>query len=135
MQAAEALEGYRSTWEHKPSLRIVYDDMYDRIVTTCRSGPTIEIGGGIGNFKEKLRDAITTDIQFAPWLDCIADAQQLPFATASASNIVMVDVLHHSEFPINFFREAARILHDGGRVLMVEPAITWGQHTLLHAVA
>ncbi len=38
----------------------------------------------------------------------------------------MVDVLHHLEFPIMFFREAARVLRPGGRVLMVEPAITWG---------
>jgi hypothetical protein len=38
----------------------------------------------------------------------------------------MVDVLHHLEFPVAFFREAARVLHPRGRVLMVEPAITWG---------
>jgi SAM-dependent methyltransferase len=38
----------------------------------------------------------------------------------------MVDVLHHLEFPLVFFREAARVLRPGGRVLMVEPAITWG---------
>jgi 2-polyprenyl-3-methyl-5-hydroxy-6-metoxy-1,4-benzoquinol methylase len=37
-----------------------------------------------------------------------------------------VDVLHHLEFPVVFFREAARVLRPGGRVLMVEPAITWG---------
>jgi len=35
-------------------------------------------------------------------------------------------VLHHLEFPLVFFREAARVLRPGGRVLMVEPAITWG---------
>jgi SAM-dependent methyltransferase len=55
-----------------------------------------------------------------------ADAQRLPFADACAANIVMVDVLHHLEFPVVFFREAVRVLRPGGRVLMVEPAITWG---------
>src|SRR5207302_2527600 len=67
-----------------------------------------------------------TDIQPAAWLDCVADAQRLPFAPESAANIVMVDVLHHLEFPLVFFREAARVLRPGGRVVMVEPAITWG---------
>jgi hypothetical protein len=43
--AAEALKHYRSTWERKPSLRIVYNDLYDRIIAACRSGRTIEIGG------------------------------------------------------------------------------------------
>jgi SAM-dependent methyltransferase len=69
---------------------------------------------------------VATDVQSAPWLDCVADAQRLPFVDGCAANIVMVDVLHHLEFPVVFFREAARVLRPGGRVLMVEPAITWG---------
>ena len=57
---------------------------------------------------------VATDIQFAPWLDCVADAQRLPLADATAANIVMIDVLHHLEFPVVFFREAARVLRPGG---------------------
>jgi SAM-dependent methyltransferase len=38
----------------------------------------------------------------------------------------MVDVLHHIEYPLTFFREAARVLQPSGRVLMIEPAFTWG---------
>ena len=124
--SSHPLEGYREIWNHKPALRVVYNDFYDRVATACRPGLTIEIGGGIGNLKERLNDVVATDIQPASWLDCVADAQRLPFATGSADNIVMVDVLHHLEFPIMFFREAARVLRAGGRVLMVEPAITWG---------
>jgi SAM-dependent methyltransferase len=122
-------------WERKRVLRLVYDDFYDRIAAACRPGLTLEIGGGIGNLKRRLADVISTDIQSGPWLDCVADAQRLPFADASAANIVMVDVLHHLEFPAAFFREAARVLRPGGRALMVEPAITWGStlfYRLLH---
>ncbi len=132
---SDALRDYLSVWQRKPVLRTVYDDFYQRIVAECRPGPTIEIGGGIGNLKQRLPGVITTDIQFAPWLDCVADAQRLPFAAGTAANIVMVDVLHHIEFPINFFREAERVLRPGGRVVMVEPAITWGStlfYRLLH---
>ena len=89
-------------------------------------GLTIEIGGGIGNLKHRLPQVIATDVQFARWLDCVADAQHLPFASDVIANIVMVDVLHHVEFPMLFFREAERVLRAGGRIVMVEPAITWG---------
>jgi len=123
---SDQLADHRRVWERKGVLRMVYDDFYDRIAAACRSGRTIEIGGGIGNLKRRLTDVVATDIQSAPWLDCVADAQRLPFADGCAANIVMVDVLHHLQFPVVFFREAARVLRPGGRVLMVEPAITWG---------
>ena len=132
---SEPLDCFRETWAQKPALRLIYADFYDRIAGRCLPGRTIEIGGGIGNLKQRLGDVITTDVQSAPWLDCVADAQRLPFAGACAANIVMVDVLHHLEFPLAFFREAARVLHPGGRVIMIEPAITWGStlfYRLLH---
>jgi SAM-dependent methyltransferase len=135
MDRADHLAEHRRVWERKGVLRVVYDDFYDRIAAACFPGLTLEIGGGIGNLKRRLADVISTDIQSAPWLDCVADAQRLPFADACAANIVMVDVLHHLEFPVAFFREAARVLRPGGRVLMVEPAITWGSslfYRLLH---
>jgi SAM-dependent methyltransferase len=135
MKPADQLTDYRNIWERKAVLRLVYDDFYDRIAAACRDGRTIEIGGGIGNLKHRLTEVIATDIQYAPWLDCVADAQRLPFADVCAANIVMVDVLHHLQFPVVFFREVARVLRPGGRVLMVEPAITWGSslfYRLLH---
>jgi SAM-dependent methyltransferase len=135
MAWSEELRRYRSIWDGKPVLRLVYDDFYTRIANACVPGATIEIGGGIGNLKQKLPDVIATDIQSAEWLDCVVDAQRLPFAAGTAGNIVMVDVLHHLEFPIVFFREAERVLRDGGRIIMVEPAITLGStlfYRLLH---
>jgi SAM-dependent methyltransferase len=124
--ASAQLADHRDIWDRKPVLRLIYEDFYDRIAAACRGGLTIEIGGGIGNLKRRLSEVVATDIQSAPWLDCVADAQRLPFADGCAANIVMVDVLHHLEFPLVFFREAARVLGPGGRALMVEPAITWG---------
>ena len=92
-------------WNRKPVLRCIRRFLrshcfYDRIAAVCRAGLTIEIGGGIGNLKRRLTEVVATDIQSAPWLDCVADAQRLPFADACAANIVMVDVLHHLEFPL-----------------------------------
>jgi SAM-dependent methyltransferase len=133
--STDALGQYAEVWQRKPVLRLIYEDFYDRLVAQCLPGLTIEIGGGIGNLKERLGYVVTTDIQFGAWLDCVADAQQLPFAAACAANIVMVDVLHHVEFPVAFFREVERVLRPGGRLLMVEPAITWASklfYRLLH---
>ena len=114
----------RRAWERKASLRAVYKDVYRRLAEKQRPGPTIEIGGGSGNFKNFAPETISTDIIVAPWLDAVADAVQLPFADASVANIVLFDVLPHIEFPVRFLDEAARVLAPGGRVLLSEPAIT-----------
>jgi len=130
-----SLDRYRLTWEQKPLLRRIYNDIYDRIAAACVRGTTLEIGGGIGQFKSRFPDVVATDIQSAPWLDLVTDAQKLPFAAGSVANIVMVDVLHHIEFPLLFLQEAERVLAAGGRLVMAEPAITWGSslfYRLLH---
>jgi SAM-dependent methyltransferase len=122
-------------WRKKPAVRDIYMDLYRRMAAVCVSGPTLEIGGGSGIFKEFAPDTITTDILAAPWLDLVADAQGLPFQPNSFSNIVMFDVLHHIEFPRKFFTEAARVLRPGGRVIMVEPGITllsWPFYHFIH---
>ncbi len=64
------------------------------------------------------------DILPAAWLDSVCDAHSLPFADACFDNIVMFDVLHHLQRPALFFAEASRVLRPGGRVVMLEPAIT-----------
>ena len=96
---------YRTSWGQKPLLRRVYNDIYDRIAADCVRGITVEIGGGIGQFKMRFPEVIATDIQSAPWLDLVTDAQNLPFASASIANIVMVDVLHHVSFHSCFYKK------------------------------
>lgn len=121
-----SLHNYRAVWSRKPVLRLIYDDIFARISGKVVDGITIELGGGIGNLKEKIPSLISSDIQYAPWLDVVVDAQKLPFGDGSLANIVMLDVLHHVEFPILLFKEAERALRPGGRIVMVEPAITFG---------
>ena len=122
--AAAHLDSYRGIWQRKPVLRAVYGDYYRRMAMQLKPGPTLELGAGSGQLREHLQDVVLTDIQTAPWLDAAADAQALPFRTASFANIVMLDVLHHVENPPRFFAEAARVLKPGGRIVMLEPAIT-----------
>jgi len=117
-------EQYRAIWNDKPVLQELYRDYYRRIAARCVPGRTLEVGGGSGNLKAALGQVTCTDILPAPWLDVVADAQLLPFADGSFTNIVLVDVLHHLENPRSFLCEVQRLLTPGGRVVMLEPAIT-----------
>jgi SAM-dependent methyltransferase len=131
----EVLQRNRVLWYRKPAVRAVYADYYRRIVDRCIPGATLEIGGGTGNLKEYLEGVISTDIVVSPWLDVAADAQALPFAGETFSNIVAVDVLHHIERPQLFFAEAERVLRPGGRIILIEPAITplsWAFYHFAH---
>jgi SAM-dependent methyltransferase len=122
---SDTLAAHRRVWQTKPVLRAVYADCFRRIAEACEpGGRTLEIGGGTGNLKAFLPDILSVDIQFAPWLDLVADAHRLPFPSASFRNIVLFDALHHFERLGLFFDEAARVLALGGRLVMCEPAIT-----------
>jgi len=122
----DTLQEHRAVWDAKRALQLIYGDMFDRIAAACGPGPTLEIGAGIGKLKTRVPQVISSDIQFSPWVDLVADAQKLPFSAGTFGNIVMVDVLHHVEFPMKFLRTAAEVLRPSGRLVMVEPAITWG---------
>jgi SAM-dependent methyltransferase len=111
-------------WERKPVLRDIYFDLYRRMSEACVPGPVLEVGSGSGIFKEFNRDVVSTDIMMAPWLDVVADARHLPFSGKSFANLILFDVLHHIEFPVFFLREAERVLRPGGRLIMMEPAVT-----------
>lgn len=115
---------YRSLWDRKPVLRSVYADIYRHMLDAAVPGPILEIGGGSGNFKEFAPATVSTDIMPAPWLDVVCDAQRLPFAPNVFANVVMIDVLHHVEYPGRAMNEFARVLRKGGRLIFCEPAIT-----------
>ncbi|OEJ66396.1 class I SAM-dependent methyltransferase [Magnetovibrio blakemorei] len=119
------LEKRHAIWIKKPVLRVVYSDIYARIISQCAQGKQIlEVGGGTGIGKIFLPNAVTLDIVSSPWTDVVGDCHLLPFPDESLDIIVMVDVWHHLQYPIDFLNEAARTLRKGGRIVMAEPAIT-----------
>ena len=115
---------HRRIWEEKPALRVIYADYHRRLLSACPSGRVLDIGGGSAHVKHYRTDVISADILAFPGIDVVCDAHALPFAERSFCGIVMLDVLHHLERPIDFLREAARVLRPGGVLAMIEPGMT-----------
>lgn len=125
-QAQELFLRHRRVWERKPILRRVYhEEFFARLLSFRKpTGLSLEVGAGPGFFKQLAPDILSTDLVWCPWLDAVADAQQLPFRTDSIANVFGLDMLHHLATPMTFLHEASRILIPGGRLILVEPWIT-----------
>ena len=115
---------HRAVWEKKRTIRLLYRDFHRRLLESCPEGRVLDIGGGTAHIKDSKPDIVSTDILTFPGIDVVADAHRLPFPDQSFSGVVMLDVLHHLERPIEFLQEASRILKPGGRLAMIEPAMT-----------
>ncbi len=119
------LRQHHDIWKRKPLLRAIYNDWYTEMCRWLILGRTLEIGGGSGNLKEAVPQVTTTDVVCLPWLDAVVDAQYLPFKSESFGNIILFDVLHHLESPVLFLKETWRVLIPGGRLVMMEPYVSW----------
>lgn len=115
---------HREVWERKETIRLLYRDFHRRLLESCPEGPVLDIGGGTAHVKDSRPDIISTDILRFPGIDVVADAHRLPFPGRYFSGVVMLDVLHHLERPVEFLSEASRVLKPGGRLAMIEPAMT-----------
>jgi len=123
---ADELKRQMDAWNRKAGLRSVYKNWYRRIVDELSDcGPVVEIGSGCGNFKAFYPQVIATDvIQAGPWVDQIVDARQMHYSPQSIGNFVLIDCLHHLPRPVRFLRQAIEALVPGGRIVILEPAIT-----------
>src|ERR1700731_5471827 len=115
---------HRGVWEKKETLRLLYKDFHRRLLDNCPAGRVLDIGGGTAHIKDFRADIVSTDILSFPGIDVVADAHRLPFPSELFAGVVMLDVLHHLERPIEFLHEVSRVLKPGGRLAMIEPAMT-----------
>ena len=108
----------------KPFLRRVYREWYrlaSDAVPSATPGRIVELGSGAGLLKETMPEAVTSDLLFLPFLDLVAGGEALPFASGSLRSLILIDVFHHIPRPRPFLSEAARTLHNGGTIVMIEP--------------
>jgi SAM-dependent methyltransferase len=120
---AAELAHQREAWERKPFLRRLYAEWFELIRERLAAvpGPTVELGSGIGSFKEHVPDAVTTDVEPTPWAESVVDAESQPYEDGSVANLVLVDVFHHLPRPARFLDEARRVLAPGGRAVILDP--------------
>lgn len=113
-----------AAWERKPCVRRMYRGWFEAMRREMPPGPALEVGAGIGKFKESVPGVLTLDIERTPWTDMVGDAQRLPVRDGALASIVLFDVLHHLPRPALFFAEALRALRPGGRVLIMDPYVS-----------
>lgn len=123
--AIRQLAERRNIWSTKYPIRACYQNWVQMLKPWVIEGKTLEVGGGAGLMKEVWQGPlVTTDLIATPWSDMQLDAQNMQFKDSSFANVLCMDALHHFPDPHLFFDNAARVLIDGGRILMIEPWIT-----------
>lgn len=125
--AADWIDKHRVAWSRKSGLRRFYQSaVYDRVLRSLASGPSLEIGSG-GMFfagyagERGLSDLICTDVTSQQGVQVTADVHALPFKDESFANVIAIHVLHHFGNPLVALREVARMLRPGGRAHFIEP--------------
>lgn len=124
MKGAGDVTTARARWFERPSanLKVVVENRYrwmNRFIQPSWSG--IELGCGSGLSREfiQCRSLKLTDYAEYPWLDVPrVDALATPFADGEFDFAMSVNVIHHLAQPLRFFREMARIIRPGGRLLV-----------------
>lgn len=123
----EEIQLNKVAWARKPSLRKVYNSFHEAIRRRLKYIPNkliVELGSGIGSIKTVIPECVTTDIFSNPWLDRQENAYSLSFTNDSVGCLILFDVWHHLEYPGTAMREFWRVLVEGGRVILFEPAIS-----------
>jgi SAM-dependent methyltransferase len=116
----------RETLKEKPQFLEWYQMVYRYIAEHRSSGErNIEIGSGSSFLSEFIPGLIKSNILHIRFNDLTFDAYRMPFRDRSIDNIILIDVFHHFDQPIEFFKEANRVLKSGGRILISDPYISF----------
>ena len=114
-------------WERKPLLQRVYRDFHRLIASHLSRLPesrVVELGSGIGNIRDVIPDCLRTDLFPNPWIDQVENAYALSFGDCTVSDLILMDVFHHMEYPGTALAEFGRVLRPGGRVIILDPCMS-----------
>ena len=120
----------REIIESKPFLKKLYIYYYSDFIEAEKSleslsGISLELGSGGGFLKKILPSVVTSDVALFPGTDRVENATKLSFRDGELRAIYMSGVLHHIGKAKEFFREAERCLAPGGKIVMMEPHMSF----------
>lgn len=122
----EQIMHHHEYWNAKPALQQAYGAFY-RLIASRLSGLSesrvVELGSGMGNIKQFIPQCLTTDMFDTPWSEQVENAYHLSFHDNTVSDLIMVDVFHHLQYPGTALNEFHRVLRPGGKVLIFDPSI------------
>ena len=116
----------RKTYQNKDLIKIIYNDYYKNIkknIYKSNIKKILELGSGGGNIKKIIPKCITSDQFKNNNIDRIENIYKINFKKNSISNIILIDVFHHLQFPSLALKEIHRVLIKKGRIIMMEPAM------------
>jgi ubiquinone/menaquinone biosynthesis C-methylase UbiE len=117
----------RKTYQNKDLIKIIYNNYYkkikENIYTSNKKKKILELGSGGGNIKKVIQNCITSDQFKNENIDRIENIYKINFKKNSVSNIILIDVFHHLQFPNLALKEIHRVLIKSGRIIMIEPAM------------
>jgi hypothetical protein len=114
-------------WNSKPILQSAYRDLYRLAANQLSKLPDskiVELGSGMGHIREVIPQCVTTELFPFPWIDQVENAYKLSFEDESVSDLISTDVFHHLKYPGTALKEFHRVLHPGGRVILLEPCMS-----------
>ena len=116
----------RKIYQNKDLIKIIYNNYYKNIkknIYLSDKKKILELGSGGGNIKKVIKECITSDQFKNNNIDRIENIYKINFKKNSISNIILIDVFHHLQFPSLALKEIHRVLIKNGRIIMVEPAM------------
>ena len=116
----------RKTYQNKDLIKIIYNNYYKEIkknIYLSDKKKILEKRSGSGNIKKIIQNCITSDQFKNENIDRIENIYKINFKKNSVSNIILIDVFHHLQFPNLALKEIHRVLIKNGRIIMIEPAM------------
>ena len=121
----------RQILKSKPQFFEWYKMIYQYMASHKSDGDaSVEIGSGSSFLSEFVPSLIKTNILHIKYNDLTCNAYSMPFKDEVVDNIILIDVLHHFDKPLEFFNEAERVLKKRGRILMCDPYISFSSYFL-----